>query len=345
MKRGLRTLAGSLAPLIGLASGGWTQAPPPEGGEPERPFPRRAVNRGCIILRRMVQAERERAFIAREVTTLENGMTFEQWVKRDPRRGMRRESIRPPGELFVDNGRRAFWVSQRLKRYGERDSAAARMRQRATETLRRIGPGGDLRVEWKGQDVVAGRVADILSVRPPEGVPGPSRRFWVDRETGLRLRSEERAPDGRILSLSYYLSVDLSPVLRDEDFAAPEPPAGFQPVKERRQVFSTLEAASKAGYTPHQPGYIPAGFTLRAVEIFREGDRITQRWGNDITVVSLVEMKGPPRLPRGQGEPPSGFLPWPGGTRAYAFKSGERHFVVIGALADDELKRIADSVR
>jgi hypothetical protein len=54
----------------------------------------------------------------------------------------------------------------------------------------------------------------------------PHRRFYIDQETGIRLKTEEVGPDGRVLSSSYFLSIDLSPAFTDADFARPTPAAG-----------------------------------------------------------------------------------------------------------------------
>ena len=199
------------------------------------------------ILRRMVQTEISLAFQAREVSVGGDGRSTEQWVKRDPKLGIRRESIKPEGILLVDDRRRQVLVHQKEKRYQESKSQLAEMQKHLQEALR--GEGGLLSVELQGTDSIAGRPADVVFVHLGPSGMGPSRRFWVDRETGLRLRMEERAggSDGRILSNTYYLSLELNPVFKPDDFVPPPVPKGFQRILDNQKRYRTLDAAARDG--------------------------------------------------------------------------------------------------
>jgi hypothetical protein len=315
-------------PLLGI--GALAQPPREQRG---------ARNDATAILRRMVMADQRVAYQGREVFQRDGAPAMEQCVKRDPRRGVRRESVRPSGELFVDDNTRAWMFSRNAQRYIERESFLPKLRQRAKEAFDQIRKG-ELQLSRQGQDIVAGRSCDILLIEPREGASGPARRFWIDRESGLRLRTEERSPDGRIVSSSYFLSIDLSPTFDDNDFTAPQPPPGVKIVQEKRRTFATIDEAIKAGIGVHPPTYLPSGYTLRAVDV--TGERIALRWGNGITMLSLMQMSEPPRR---EGPPAKGPIALPGGNRGYAFQDGGRYYFLIGSLTDEELKRIADSVR
>jgi len=284
-----------------------------------------------------------RVYLAREATFRADGPGTEQWVKHDPKRGIRRESIRPAGLVVIDN----FKKSWRLPRSGapflEGPSFLTRKDGRRMQDLIKRIKGGRIEAEVVGQDKVAGRSADIVQVSV--GRAGTRRKFWVDKETGLRLRTEEVGPDGKVLSGSYYLSLDLAPGFSDADFA---PPVGARIEFDDSKRFSSLEDAAKTGIRPRRPGYLPSGFALRVVELGRGGEVVTQRYANGLNVVSLSESRQgvPGHMRRRLGPDGSGFLPMPRGQKAYVWSGdGGRTFYLIGNLSEDELRRIADSVK
>ena len=302
------------------------------------PFVRLNAGLGKQILRRMTKAELTVSFLGREVTVGSDGRNTEQWVKR--------ESIKPEGILLVDNQKRQFLVNQKEKLYREGKSQLAEFQKRYLEALR-VGEG-TLIIEFQGQDSIAGRLADVVLVHPAAGRAGSSRRFWVDRETGLRLRTEERAQEGRILSNTYYLSLELNPVLRDEDFAPPPIPAGFPRTVDTQKRYATLEEAAKDGVIVRQPGWLPAGFRLRRITASQgPHSPIHVQWGNDLTAISLALVHGamPPMILRMLAGNEAGFVQLNNGERAYAWKSSEGYYMLLGNLPDDQLKRIADSVK
>ena len=259
---------------------------------------------GRRILLRMAQAERMVSFSGREMVG-GGDHSVEMLVKYDPRRGLRRESI-PAGNLIVDNNERAWFLSTKDSRLVERESMQARMRDRWKNLLLQLGK--TLKVERQGEDTIAGRIADIVLVKSREAIPGPSKRFWVDRETGLRLRIEERDPEGRIVFSAYFLSVDLNPTLRDIDFAAPTPPPGIKVIREKKRSFTSFEDAGRAGFAPRVPGFLPGGYTAQGVDVSGDGRWITAHWGNGLSVISMTEVRPPfPPPMRDLGKPEIGM--------------------------------------
>jgi negative regulator of sigma E activity len=280
----------------------------------------------------MIQAEQTRVFTAREIVTREDGKSIEQVVKRDPRRGVRRELVRPEGEVLIDNGRRAWRLSQKFVR--ETESRQAGVQRRMKDLLGRLNR---VPVSLQGQDVVAGRSADIVALFLPDG---SQRRFWIDRETGLRLKTEEKGVDGRVRSGAYYVSLDLKSPLTDAEFAPPTPTPTRPVVRDRgRRVFDSIEEAGKAGLVVRAPGWVPSGFTLRTVET--TGERATLRYSNGMTALSVARITHPPRRLLTARE---GTLRLPGGGQGYLVRSGNALWLLIGSLPEPDLKRIADSL-
>lgn len=308
------------------------------------------------LLRRMIEADTQRALWGREMTFITGGKQSEQIVKRDPKRGMRTEFVQPGNSIFVDNFKRSWLYAPRAKRLVERESRLEGLRRKIRDVARRI-ERGELRATWDGQDKTAGRAVDIVRVSPAEGVRAPSRRFWIDKQTGLRLKTEELGPQGRVLSGSYFLSVDLKPKFADDDFAPPKTPPDVQVQVEHKQIFASLEAAQKkTGFALSTPKYLPPGFALRAVTVvqFRGKDRkgkqsrdvVTQRYTNGLNLLSLFQTNTelPPRA-FGRGEHRSeGVLAQGRGPRVITWRAKDVRFALVGNLPEDQMRRISDSL-
>jgi len=308
-----------------------------------------------LLLVRMIEAEKTLPYEAREAT-FGAGRSTEERVKHDPVRGVRRESIRPPGEIFVDDYHQSWLISDRNHRVSQRPSLYARID--GANAITRIRHG-KLRAQWVGVEQIAGRLSDIVSVVAASGNPDrqASRRFWIDRKTGLRLRSEDRGPQGRILSGAYYLSIDFTPSFGQDDFTPPHTPDGFAHETELKHGYRSYEEAAQSGLTLRRPDYLPGGFRLRGIEVLdvtRRGQtvrRVTQRFDNGLSVMTLVQTTGialPKRL-QSTVNPTTGagFLQLPRGQRGYIWRAADASltYLIMGSLPDDELKRIADSLR
>ncbi|GAB4453480.1 MAG: hypothetical protein OHK0029_06400 [Armatimonadaceae bacterium] len=308
--------------------------------------------KGIELLRRMITEGLKRSFIAREVEIRSRGGEREQWVRWSPRQGMRRESIRPAGAIFLDNLRKSYFFDPEKKQWLERDSVMPKPEGRIGDTLRKLYMG-ELKATLDGEDKVAGRDADIVRVGPPPGSRGMVRRFWVDRKTGIRLKSEEIAPDGRVVATSYFLSVDFSPKFRPDDFRPPENAIKIADKDRKIRTYRSLEEARAAGVTPPQPEYLPDGFSLRVIEVGDSGgrhERVTVRYGNGIAVISLVRTKTRhiPRPIREQlGKDNAGFIKNPKGEREKIFfwTEGEWSYWLLGPITEEQIKRVANSVR
>lgn len=322
------------------------------------------------LFQRMVKTGFNRPFLAREITLTANGKETEQWVKWQPRKGVRVENIRPtPGDLLIDDFKGQYVFSAQTRRWTRRDSLLPKPQGRIGEVLNRV-TRGELKAEWVGQDKVAGRVADIVRIGPPANVAAPARRIWIDRQSGLRLKMEEIGADGRTLASSYYVFIDTAPQFSGDDFAAPPEPAltgtnggsnaptnpptrGGDRNSDRRSFRSLDEASQTAGVSIARPAYLPTGFALRVVEIVNSKTptrlRVTQRYANGLTVLSLTQtaqkLPIPSRLAGSLGPNQTGFVTLRGTERAYVWRSGGSFFALIGNLPDDQLKRVADSVK
>lgn len=150
-------------------------------------------------------------------------------------------------------------------------SQGIEFRTPATVSAARLAAGDHYRFEKVAEDRVAGRVTDVLDLRASDALRF-SRRLWVDRETGLLLRSAMFAGDGSLVEQWMFASLDLQPAKVDA-----ASPTGLRPVR-----------APSAGDIPRtrlQVVDLPAGFVLVAAAV--DGDHEQLVYSDGLARVSV----------------------------------------------------------
>lgn len=199
-----------------------------------------------------------------------------------------------------------------------------------------------------GEDV-AGRATVKLELAPKRA-GRPSRRLWVDRETGLMLRSEVFNRDKQLIGRTVTQAIK---------FARP-PAAEVRIPKDAKRdtsphpgalvrVESMAELERRLGREVWQPTELPAGFRLDAtfLRACRAGGWTpVTTFSDGVSVVTLMETAG-----RGQGR----RRRYRGGRECRIQPSrlqvvvridlGAGEAVLVGDLDDDELETMARSVR
>ena len=127
-----------------------------------------------------------------------------------------------------------------------------------------------------------------------------------------------------------------------------------RPLTERfpRRTYKTFEEAARASVSPRRPAYLPPGFVLRVVDVSGAGKpdkntRITQRYANGLTVLSLTQKPGRKTplfrriLAEALGKNQTGFVTLRGTIRAYVWHDTPSglFFALIGNLSDEQLKK------
>jgi len=300
-------------------------------GPPEERDARRAIFR-------MTRATKSIAYSAREVVTFRGGtVEFDVWV--DPKRGSRRESSDKRGDVIVDDLKHWWVLSQRTGTLIERNSMQAQNADRNRELLVQLKDS--LKAVKTGDDTVAGRPVEIVVVSPRLDAMGIVRKFWIDRETGLQLKSEERDGTGRVLRSSYFTSVQINADLKAIDFSEPKPPAGITVKRDESIVHATFADAEKAGVSIKTSNSVPPGYAPQYVEVTNGGKWVTQHWGNGTSVLSYSRIKGG----RGPASSEPAFRQIPGGRRGYVWSTDGVMHVVIAPLPDDAIRKFADGLR
>lgn len=307
------------------------------------------------LLRRMVEAERRVPYIARESTIRADGPGAEHVVKFDPKRGVRREPADGKGRVFLDDKKQVYRF--RLGKPGDIETDESRfgkLSKRLKELATRLGKR-DLSAQIVGQDTIAGRTCDIVEVRASRVPDAPTRRFWIDRDTGLRMRTEEKSAQGKVLSGSYYTSLDLKPVFSRNDFVPPKAAERAEGGRgnrdwlgKPRRRFSTSAEARQAGFSVSEPSYLPPGYVLRQVEATESGSHIALRYANGLNALSLTLLRDgiPPRVTPLLRPDGSAYVPFPQGKHGLFVRGASgAAYLLIGDLPESEMRKVAASMK
>jgi negative regulator of sigma E activity len=130
-------------------------------------------------------------------------------------------------------------------------------------------------VEKTGEQMVAGRnaaIVQIVSAGSASRHTGLQFTFWIDAETGIKLKQEVTGPHG-LVSRSSFTSITVGPGanVKPKDFdpqivQTAQPNPLFPP---DAQEFTSLDAARPLlPFAPKEPATLPEGFKLAHVWVF-----------------------------------------------------------------------------
>ncbi len=210
-----------------------------------------------------------------------------------------------------------------------------------------------------GRVTVAGGayVADFPVATPQSG----RLRVSFDRRSGLPVAADLLDVNGRLLGALEVSEMDLSPAVGDDDFDF-APPEGTRVIAVGRveSLPDVSSAAAAAALPPVEPGHLPAGFELAAVNLFGRGEGASlvltyRRPGDgDGAVGGLLSLT--------QARAGAGYLPLPYGTpvtiggsegrsfelgelRGLDWRAGDYALSLFGTVSAAELLQVAASVR
>ncbi|MBW3623698.1 MAG: hypothetical protein KY468_09860 [Armatimonadetes bacterium] len=200
------------------------------------------------------------------------------------------------------------------------------------------------RATVEGRTEIAGRPCTEVLLRPKSGAGG-SRSLWIDNETGVILRSEERNAENELVAATRYSSIQYGQTATPDMFL-PIPP-GSEPVQwHAEDNFAnevTPEAIEKALGIPHvQPKYLPAGFKLEGHYIYRcpgcDTKTAVSRYVNGLNSLSVVQ--APEDCEQHMVKKPLDF----GLGKVVFAKKGPSYFWVMGELPQQELEKVSQSL-
>jgi outer membrane lipoprotein-sorting protein len=186
-------------------------------------------------------------------------------------------------------------------------------------------------------ETVAARRARRIRIEPRHA-GNPSKRTWLDLETGVPLRSELFASSGRRVSTMQYLEFRPERSLPAQLFQVPEGASASSLIQHPE---SGVQSAVRLSFEPAQPRYLPRGYVLdRESRSRRDGVEMSRaRYTDGLNVLSLVQWRGPL-----EGEPDAGREQfWSAGEQIHWSRAGIRA-TLSGDLEARELRRIVDSI-
>lgn len=131
-----------------------------------------------------------------------------------------------------------------------------------------------------GTQKVAGRPADIINLQP-KIAGNPKVKLWIDRSTGLILRSERYLHSGKLATRSTFESIDFTPNIPNSIFVLPKQWKKINVQCENCPV-SVENVRKTVGFTPVLPSYVPKGYVLEGYFLRQMG------CGNHVAVVKYT---------------------------------------------------------
>ncbi len=231
-------------------------------------------------------------------------------------------------------------------------------RTATVETVHRSPATVDLvlknyRAELAGQEQLLGRQTDVITLTPRQG-SGPTRKLWIDRATGVVLRTEQYNSGGKLVSRSFYSSVDWKASPPDSLFTVPD---GWKqvvaPVQTERH-WEKEDLSRRLGFTIREPGYVPPGFVLDGFHlVIRPNAQLSAhiRYVDGLNSISIFEHRCPPG--RGRGFQWGRRMGRRGNCEFFTSNEGNVlvkevggiRFIVVGDLPENELQKVIDSLR
>ncbi len=304
----VRALAGSaVLVLVGAPVG---------VGAPAPPVPPVTVLRMAFEAPRVLDYEGTKV-----ITMLRGGRTETITVAESHKRpdAVRLEYLSPEalaGRLIVDNGTVAWHYEPRLNMAFEGPPLGGQFQGRDLTVLLR-----NYRLTALGVEDVIGREAYGIALDPIN--PGVRRELWVDRSTGMVLRSEERDPSRGVVLSAYFARISFSLNLPEAYFQF-RLPAGARVFKMFTTDGGSMSPAAlqaRVRFPVLIPPVLPEGYTFRggALSHFGSLESVYLRYTNGGNLISFFEA-------------PAGSIGWPASGQPTTVGGRPARFVDLGYL-------------
>jgi len=266
----------------------------------------------------------------------------------------RRELLGPSGEVrqvIVEDGR-SEWIYDPARRKVWQGEPADPLFKRfgPDEEFGRLGANYDISIATGAP--VAGRATWLLELRARFS-GALARRFWVDRASLIVLRGETFRQDGAWAG-SAVCDRLLPGAAPDSELFHFTPPAGSTVVRRGAPDYLALDEANAAsGIEPRLPAWLPSGYVFESLDVIPKGRRnvVHYRFSDGVDALSLFQC--PPRMRFDLGRAPRTRVRLSVG-RGYRTESPEgnvlvwnsegEHFILVGSVSYDVLRRVAESL-
>ncbi len=205
-------------------------------------------------------------------------------------------------------------------------------------------------VKVGGKQRLVNRSVFIVTLQP-RIANRPRHWIWVDKDSGLPLKTEIYSPEGQLALVSTYSKIDFAPNLSGEDFKLRIPPkAAVREVEEKANL--ELPAAERLfGEKVLLPTYLPSGFVLRDITVsFIGGNRRLQLLYSDgLSSLSVFQEVGRRIKRKGAFFQKGSRITRPlfyshGLTKIIGFPSGNRQIMLVGDILEEEISKVGQSI-
>ncbi len=245
------------------------------------------------------------------------------------------------GLVVVDDGARTWRLDPKCKSVMAADTRVPR----SNDQLRLLV--SNYEVERTSGGMIAGRHTHLLTISTKSA--GVRKRIWLDDKTSIVLKSEEYAPDGKLLSSTAFKTIGYKASIADSLFREPSGMQGMGCFQGTGKAMSRDELSKEIGFQVVMPKYVPQGFRLDAYRLFscpcQCGHKSAYiRYTNGMDSISVFE------TPAGTGCMKTGRCGMHGGgcsvhDQTAMMTADGKSFIVIGNVNPHELRRITDSLR
>jgi outer membrane lipoprotein-sorting protein len=261
---------------------------------------------------------------------------------------MRLEFLSPDGvagRLVIDDGVRTWHYEPRLNMAFVGPTMAV-----PSDAATRL-PADRYRVRVLGVEDVIDRPTVVLSLWPQAG--RRERRMWIDRFTGVALRTEERDPDEGLVATAYFTRISFVLNLPAALFR-PRLPAGSRVINQDQAAGVLLplrELEQRVGFGITAPESLPGGFVLAGGAPVRDGpvSAAHLRYSDGVRSLALFMAPASRLGPPGRGEAVPGLSADArtmivGAMRLLIWQSGGTRMTLVGPLSLAEMLSVAASI-
>jgi negative regulator of sigma E activity len=326
------------------------------------------------IERRNVEQEQRVAALLRSTLQADNALTYSAISTVTARYGehtmkARARLVRAPRKLsivYLDGDRKGLHSGYNEKWFWRQDGsspleayAAVEYRPDEMASRRFALMMKNYHGRLMGSDNVDGRRADMVELRPlrpVDGARGPRRRLWIDRDSGITLRSDTFNYQAQPVMTSVLSQVDLKPDT-DNAFVPPKrmmSAAALKPWMAQEMGEQIQKVAQKTGIYPPQPDYRPPGFEFDSAGMHHCSDTgvpvvaALARYSDGINVLTIFAMKPDAKRPAEDKNSKTGWkresCEFGPGTMAMR-ELPQGRLVAVSDLPQQTLNRVLDSTR
>ncbi len=142
---------------------------------------------------------------------------------------------------------------------------------------------------------VAGRKVNIISLESKHN--GPARKLWIDRKTGIILKSEEYSTDGRLRSRTEFTKISYAPQHIEAVNKLPDTVEAKWTREELDIPSSLAEVEKTVGIRTTLPAYMPGGYSLESASVYNcvcgcGNKAIHLRYTDGLNSISIYETPG-----------------------------------------------------